>query len=164
MSFTRTRRQQACTCVRAYACIQPPTSSTQTYTITRFRSRGSTDLQHPWGFAVASLVSAVTANVNPAALPRLCLRLTLRSVSASTGKGNGSASLRNVHNGLLCYCRSTQRLPFLTARIWHYLTARCWTWKKRLLGGASLRWVEIRIWINQYFYINNGLHDYLCMG
>lgn len=97
IGFTRVQRQQACTCMSVYAPkhthghIPPP--STQTHTITHLvldflSSRGCADLQHPWGFAAASLVSdllwhcaetAATANVNPAALPSLCLSLSQRT-------------------------------------------------------------------------------------
>lgn len=58
-------------------------------------------------------------------LSPLCLSLT-QSLTTSTGKGNGSMSLKNVPNSLLCFCRSTQQLPSLKGRIWPSLTARCW--------------------------------------
>lgn len=71
ISFMRVHRQQACTSMRVYTrkyththtCILPlstPLTDTQTIThsvLEYFSSLGSTDLQHQWGFAAASLVS-----------------------------------------------------------------------------------------------------------
>lgn len=112
-------------------------------------NQGSTGQQHARGFSAASFASDflwhyATENkrqlllLNPAALPPLRLNLTLKKCKYLHWKRQ-STSLKNVtHNGLLCYCRSTQELPFLTARIWHSLTARCWTEKKFFVVPATL--------------------------
>lgn len=103
--------QQACTCMRVNAPSHP-LHSTQSHT-QRLDSLAlgapliCSSITCQWlvmAFGIRDQETVVTANVNPAALPPPCLSLTQRSVSNSTGKGNRSTSLRNVHNGLLCYC------------------------------------------------------------
>lgn len=151
---------------------------------------GSTGLQHPWGFAAASFASdfffmalcnweqktAVTTEPSCSA--------TSVFESYSTRNGNRSMSLKNVQNGLLCYCRSNQELPFLTAKIWHSLIARCWTEKKPNFWVVSTTLIKSRVyavtiaemcqkktWIhlnkscdNLDFYINGTVHSNVILG
>lgn len=148
---------QICCCPdRPYACAQAARMHAHTHShpqamhnLEYLGNQGSTGQQHAWGFSAASFASDflwhyATENkrqlllLNPAALPPLRLNLTLKKCKYLHWKRQ-STSLKNVtHNGLLCYCRSTQELPFLTARIWHSLTARCWTEKKFFVVPATL--------------------------
>lgn len=142
IALTRVRRQQGCTRIHT-----PTLKLCTTWNILAIRaplvsSTHEVSLQHhlPVTFyGITQLRTKDSCYYWTQLLCHLCAWiLLLRSVSTSTGKGNGSTSLKNVtHNGLLCYCRSTQELPVLTARIWHSLTARCWTEKKFFVVPAT---------------------------
>lgn len=68
--------------------------------------------------------------LKPAALPPLCLSLTQWRSASTSRKGNGSTSLKNVHNGLWCDCRSNQTLLLLLAKVLPSSTGRCWAQRK----------------------------------